>query len=160
MTELEKPILLVGMMGAGKSRIGPPLAKKLGRRFFDSDKEVERIAGKTVAEIFEAFGEAGFRALEKGTIEGLLSHADVVIAGGGGVMPQPGAMNVWLRAKPEDLYRRVKDDKTRPKVSDITAFVDLFENRREGYSQAEIAVEARPDDVQKTVGDILKALGR
>lgn len=159
MTGNEKPILLIGMMGAGKSRIGPLLAEKLGRRFYDTDREIERIAGKTIAGIFEAFGEAGFRALEKGVTEGLLHHKDAVIAAGGGVMPQSGAMNVWLKASPEKLYRRVKGDKTRPKVSDIKAFVDLFEARREGYAKAEIAVEARPDDVQKTLKAILKALG-
>ena len=111
----ERAVYLIGMMGVGKSTIGARLAARLGRRFLDTDREVERIAGRTIAEIFASDGEAHFRRLEAEAIEEATTLGAVIALGGGAVMA-PGAMEklsstgdtVFLVADPELLA------KTRP----------------------------------------------
>ena len=111
-----RTVWLVGMMGAGKSTIGPKLARRLGRRFIDTDAEVERAAGRRVSEIFQRDGEPAFRRLEREAIEACCGEAAVVALGGGAIEP-PGARErlastgtvVYLRARPETLLARVGD---------------------------------------------------
>lgn len=115
-------IILVGFMGAGKTTVGKALAKNLGWRFFDSDIEIEKKTGVSVATIFEIEGEAGFRRREAEMLENLCELEHVVLATGGGVVTNPtnrerlkAAGNViYLRARPEHLYARVRHDKARP----------------------------------------------
>ena len=107
--------MLVGMMGSGKTTVGRLVAQRLGRRFVDSDEQVEARAGRTVREIFEAEGEAAFRALEAGALaEALAAPEPAVVAAAGGVVLDPGnrralreaATVVWLRAGPGVLASR------------------------------------------------------
>ena len=115
-------IALVGMMGSGKSETGRRLALVLGRRFLDCDALVEAAAGRSIPEIFEAEGEAGFRRRESETLAEVLSSAEpLVVATGGGVVTVAanrgllaGAVVCWLRARPEVLATRVSDGSGRP----------------------------------------------
>ena len=116
-------LLLVGMMGAGKSTVGRLLARQLGWSFRDVDAEVERAAGATVAEVFSGRGEAGFRELEAEQLEAALLGEDaaVVSVGGGAVLSEAnrarlsaGGTVVWLRAGAETLAARVGDGSGRP----------------------------------------------
>ena len=117
-------IVLVGMMGTGKTTVGTLLAKRLGRPFVDSDAEVEARTGRTVREIFETDGEAAYRPLEtEALLDALASPVPAVIAAAGGVvlaernrqaLEQQAALVVWLRADPAVLARRVRYHDHRP----------------------------------------------
>lgn len=115
-------IFFVGMMGAGKTTVGRLLARRLGRRFVDSDVEIEARCGVSIPVIFEIEGEAGFRAREQAMIEELTAERGIVLATGGGAvlaaenrhaLSTRGTV-VYLRAQPADLYRRVRHDRNRP----------------------------------------------
>jgi shikimate kinase len=150
------PIYLVGMMGVGKSTIGARLAARLGRAFLDTDQEVERVAGRTVAEIFETEGEASFRALEVEAVRVATEHAAVVALGGGAVAV-PGAMErllesgevVYLMADPEELIDRIGDPASRPLLAgldrgaQIGKLRTLLAERSRFYQQARIHIDAR-----------------
>jgi shikimate kinase len=150
------PIYLVGMMGVGKSTVGERLAARLGRAFRDTDREVERVAGRTIAEIFETEGEAHFRALEAEAIRAATAEA-AVVALGGGAIAEPGAMEcllasgevVFLMADPKVLIGRIGDPASRPLLAglDRTAQIEklraLLAERNPFYQQARIRVDAR-----------------
>ncbi len=116
-----KPVWLVGMMGAGKSTLGPVLAARLGRRFLDSDREIVRQTGCEIETIFAEDGEPVFRALEREAIE-KAAREGAVVALGGGAIAEPGAAErlaelgtvVYLQATPEELVRRIGESTTRP----------------------------------------------
>lgn len=151
----KSPIYLVGMMGVGKSTVGALLAKRLGRPFVDTDQEVERVAGRAIAEIFETDGEVHFRTLEAEAIRAASADAAVVALGGGAVA-EPGAMErllasgevVYLMAGPEVLVRRIGDPASRPLLAgldrneQIEKLERLLTNRKRFYDQAEIRVDA------------------
>jgi len=116
-------VVLVGMMGAGKSTVARLVAARLGRPYVDTDTEVERAAGSSVAEIFSVLGEAGFRAEESRVLAAVLgAEAPAVVSVGGGAVLDPanrdalraGGTVVWLRARPETLARRVGRNADRP----------------------------------------------
>jgi shikimate kinase len=116
-------LLLVGMMGAGKTTVARIVAARLDRPHVDTDGEVERIAGSSVSEIFSARGEAEFRALEARALADVLAGAvpAVISVGGGAVLDassraalRDGGTVVWLRARPETLARRVGRNADRP----------------------------------------------
>ena len=125
-------VFLVGMMGAGKSSVGPLLAARLGRVFLDTDRMVEERAGARVAEIFAREGEAGFRARERSAIESAAGQGAIVSLGGGAVS-QPGAADaiatrgilVYLRARPETLVQRLDDGEERPLLRGLDAAAPL-----------------------------------
>ena len=168
--EQSRPIYLVGLMGVGKSTVGPLLARRLGRTFIDSDHEIEARAGRTISTIFEEEGEASFRRLEADTI-GALSEGDVVIALGGGALTLPGSLEalqergllVYLWAPPEVLVQRIGDPRTRPLLAGlgVAERVEklrlLLEERHPRYSQASIQVEAA-GTTHEIVKQILLAL--
>ncbi len=115
-------IFLIGLMGAGKTTIGQALAKKLAYSFWDSDREIERRTGVTVAHIFEHEQEAGFRNRESQMIDELTQYQDIILATGGGVILRPenqarltsrGTV-LYLHATPDQLWERVKRSRTRP----------------------------------------------
>jgi len=158
-----RTVWLVGMMGAGKSTIGPKLARRLGRRFIDTDAEVERAVGSRVAEIFEREGEPAFRSLEREAIEACCGEAAVVALGGGAIEP-PGARArlastgtvVYLRARPETLLARLGDARSRPLLKDLSPagqagrLGELLERRRAAYESASIVIDTDdlpPDSV-------------
>jgi len=161
-----KPVFLVGMMGAGKSTVGPLLAKRLGRRFLDTDHEVEARAGRTIAAIFAAEGEARFRALEREAIE-RASGESAVVALGGGAIAQPGALErlkargtlVYLSAPVERLLARIGDGADRPLLAGVAPAArlerlrELLAAREPFYAAADHAVDATgaPDEVVERI---------
>jgi len=148
-------IWLVGMMGAGKSAVGARLAERLGVAFVDTDAEIEREAGASVAELFEREGEEGFRVRERAAIAAVAGrHA--VVALGGGAVAQPGARErlaasgtlVWLRARPETLAARVADEAAeRPLLRGLAPperrerLAKLLAEREPHYAAAPVAVD-------------------
>src|ERR1700734_3978750 len=117
-----RSIVLVGLMGAGKTAIGKRLAAQLGLPFYDADHEIERAAGMTIAEIFRIHGEAYFRAGEKRVIQRLLANGRIVLAPGGGAFMDPEtrqtirkrATSIWLRCPLPILLQRVQGRTHRP----------------------------------------------
>ncbi len=127
-----RSIVLVGMMGAGKSSVGRRLAARLGIRFVDADAEIESAAGMTIAEIFAKHGEPDFRAGEKRVIARLLDNGPQVLAtGGGSIMDQNTrdlihikGISVWLKADLDVLMKRTRRRNDRPlaeKIQDLLA---------------------------------------
>lgn len=115
-------IFLVGLMGSGKTSVGRMLARRLGKPFFDADAEVEKITGVKIPVIFEIEGESGFRAREEKMIEQLTAMNGIVLATGGGAVISAANRSllksrgrvIYLRAAPEDLWRRTRRDRNRP----------------------------------------------
>jgi 3-dehydroquinate synthase len=115
-------IILVGMMGAGKTTVGKLLAKQLGKTFIDSDEEIQKRTGVTIPHIFDVEGEAGFRQRESGVIQELLAQGNIVLATGGGAILSPhnrAAMRqngvvVYLKSGVHDLWQRTRHDHNRP----------------------------------------------
>ncbi|KEF40911.1 MAG: shikimate kinase [Cyanobium sp. CACIAM 14] len=165
-------IYLVGMMGAGKSAVGRPLAAALGYRFVDADRELETATRCSIAEIFASEGEEGFRAFETATLNALAEQHSLVVATGGGVVTRPenwGHMQqgvvVWLDAPEEELLRRLSTDPTpRPllEAPDPAArLAALLAMRRPLYGQADLTVEQRgglPEAVARQVLDALPSV--
>jgi shikimate kinase len=121
---MTRHVVLVGLMGSGKTTVGRRLAARLGRAFIDADAALEEITDRTIAEIFSSDGERGFRAIEADVLEELLEHHEpAVIASGGGVvvsgenrqrLRQPNVTVVWLDASPAFLASRVGRQDHRP----------------------------------------------
>lgn len=115
-------IFLVGLMGAGKTSVGRMLARRLDMKFFDADAEIERITGVKIPVIFEIEGESGFRSREEKMIEQLTALNGIVLATGGGAVISEANRHflksrgrvIYLRATPEDLWRRTRRDRNRP----------------------------------------------
>lgn len=166
---LPKTLVLVGMMGAGKSSIGWRLARKLDVLFNDSDQEVERAAGCSVADIFETWGEKAFRDAERRVIKRLLGgNVQVVSTGDGAFIDEKSrelikenGISLWLRADPEVLYERVIRRDTRPLLFDGDAkqiLEEMIERRYPIYANADITVESNDDAHEATVERVMEAL--
>jgi shikimate kinase len=167
----QRPIWLVGMMGAGKSAVGPLLARSLDRRFVDSDLEIERAAGMAVSEIFAIEGERAFRDRERRVVENLSRGADVVALGGGAIA-QPGAAAlleragtvVYLKASARSLLDRLGDCSDRPLLHGLTPeerlakLETLLAERRSAYETAVIAVDTEGRTLEAVVEEILQRL--
>ena len=129
-----KSIVLVGFRGTGKGAIGRAIAKKLGMEFFDTDKEIEKRERKEIPAIFSAVGEAGFRKIEKEIVAELASKKGVMIATGGGVVIdddnirnlKSNSVVVLLRASPAEIYKRIRGDEGRPKLTDKDEFEEIM----------------------------------
>lgn len=148
-------VWLVGMMGVGKSTVGLLLARRLGLPFIDTDREVERCAGRTIAEIFATRGEPAFRQLEAAAIDAAAKQC-AVVALGGGAFAQPGAAErlrkegivVYLKATPAQLLRRIGKPESRPLLQGLSqeqreARLGALLAEREGaYCRAQITVDA------------------
>jgi shikimate kinase len=119
-------LFLVGMMGAGKTTVGRQLAKRLGKTFYDADREIEARTGVSVAVIFDIEGEAGFRKREAEVLEQMTSLDDIVLATGGGAVLDPRNREhlrnrgfvIYLHALPPVLWQRTRTDKSRPLLQD------------------------------------------
>lgn len=163
-------VYLVGMMGAGKTTVGRLLARRLKRRFIDSDLEIEARCGVKVPVVFEIEGEAGFRAREEQVIAELTGLEGIVLAtGGGAVLSEPSrrrlsssGTTVYLRARPEDLYRRVRDDKNRPLLATpdpLGRLRALFAERDSLYREvAHIVVDTGAQSVQVLARQLVQRL--
>ena len=165
----ERSIVLVGLMGAGKSVIGRRLAAQLGMPFRDSDTEIEAAAGRTVPELFSQFGEAHFRAGERRVLRRLLDGPPAVLATGGGAYMDPATRaairargtSIWLRATLPVLLRRVSLRRNRPLLAqgDPAAVLrSLMEQRYPIYAEADIVVDCADDTPDQTTGRVAKAL--
>jgi shikimate kinase len=164
-----RSIVLVGLMGAGKTSIGRRLAEKLGRNFVDADQEIEKAAGKSISDIFADHGEAHFRDGERRVIARLLENGTQVLATGGGAFMhaetrqaiKAHGISIWLRAELDVLLKRVSKRGGRPLLeqNDPAAVLQkLMDERYPIYAEADITVQSR--DVQQTemVNAVLKAL--
>lgn len=165
-----RSIVLVGMMGAGKSSVGRKLASKLALAFVDADNEIEAAAGMSIPDIFETRGEAEFRAGEARVIARLLETGPQVLATGGGAFMNPDTrsairakgISIWLRADFDVLMKRIRRRGDRPmlKTDDPGATLrKLIEHRYPVYAEADIAVDSRDVLHEVIVDEILDALG-
>lgn len=165
----DKPIVLIGLMGVGKSTVGRRLAARLGLPFVDADAEIELAAGMTVAEIFERFGEAHFRDGERRVIARLVDGSRKVIATGGGAFINAEtralilerATAVWLDADLDTLAQRVsrRDDRPLLRGKDArTVLGDLAAVRNPIYALAPIHVRSQPAPHDMTVDAIVREL--
>lgn len=164
-----RPLVLVGMMGAGKTTVGRRLANRLGRQFIDSDEEIERAAQMSIPEIFEQRGEGEFRAGEMRVIARLLKEKDIVLATGGGAFVNPdtralvkaGAVSVWLKADLDLLFERVSRRANRPllKTADPKGTLEkLIADRYPIYAEADLTVVSRDVPQDNVAGDVIVAL--
>lgn len=166
----EKTIVLVGLMGAGKSSVGRILAAKLALPFIDSDDEVEKAAGCTIEDIFDIYGEDAFRDVEERVIERLLKGPPVVLASGGGAFMNPrtqtriaeSAISVWLRANLAVLERRTRRRAAgRPLLKGTDPaekLKQLIKERYPVYEQADIIIESIDETPEKTADKIIEEL--
>ena len=165
----ERSIVLVGLMGAGKSSVGRRLAARLGLPFVDADAEVEAAAGCSIAEMFESHGEQYFRDGERRVIARLLNGPPQVLATGGGAYMdaetrariRERGIAIWLRAELEVLLRRVKRRKDRPLLKNgdpegtLKRLIDL---RYPIYAEADITVESGDGPHELVVEEIVRRL--
>ena len=166
---LDRPIVLVGLMGAGKSTVGRRLARRLGLPFVDSDAEIEDAAGLTAAEVYEKFGEKDFRDGERRLVARLMDGEVRVIATGGGAYVDPRtrqllnerAITVWLDAPVEILTERTGRRDTRPLLrnGDRQGTLErLSQERGPAYSEAHIHIKSGTGAHGDVVDSILSAL--
>lgn len=162
-------LYLVGMMGAGKSAVGRPLASALGYRFIDADSTLERSAGRSIPEIFAEAGEGGFRAMETAVLNQLAGWHSLVVATGGGVVTRPvnwghlqQGVVIWLDAPEAVLLERLRADPTpRPLLADPNPAVrlkQLLEERRPLYAQADLHVLQTTESPEGVAARVLDAL--
>jgi shikimate kinase len=158
-----RSVVLVGMMGAGKSSVGRRLAARLEIPFIDADTEIEMAAGMSISEIFAKHGEAEFRKGEARVIARLLDNGPQVLATGGGAVMDPHTralitqkgISVWLKADLDVLLRRTKRRSDRPLAEQI---LTLLPQREPFYALADVTVQSRDDPHDTVVDDLLAAL--
>jgi len=164
-----RTIVLVGLMGAGKTKIGRRLAARLSLPFFDSDTEIERAAGETIEEIFRNRGEAVFRDGEHRVIARLLSQPIHVLATGGGAFMDPATrtviarrgVSVWLRADLDVLLARVSRRNNRPLLQERdprAVLAELIERRHPVYAEADLTIDSGDSAPELTVTRAIAAL--
>lgn len=164
-----RPIVLVGMMGAGKTTVGRRLAQRLYRHFVDSDEEIEKAAGMPVEDIFTIRGEEDFRAGEVKVINRLLRDDDLVLGTGGGAfinaetraLVKQQSLSVWLKADFELLFARVSRRSNRPllKTADPRATLrELMQRRYPIYGEADITVVTRDVPHEQVTTDVVDAI--
>ncbi len=166
---VERPIVLVGLMGAGKSTVGRRLASRIGLDFRDSDNEIEEAAACSISDIFEIYGEGTFRDLEMKVMTRLLQSPPMVIATGGGAFIQPTVRelilrhgtSIWLRAELEILIERVSRRNTRPLLMQgdkRNILAKLIDDRYPVYAQAHITVDSGAGSHEAVVEAIIRQL--
>jgi shikimate kinase len=160
-----RSVVLVGMMGAGKSSLGRRLAARLRIRFVDADVEIEKAAGMSIPDIFSTRGEAEFRAGEAKVIARLLDEGPQVLATGGGAVMDESTralicdkgISVWLKADLDVLLRRTRRRGTRPLADRMR---ELLPQREPVYAQADLIVQSRDEPHDVIVGEVVAALSR
>ena len=166
---LDRPVVLVGLMGAGKTRVGRRLAERLGLPFLDTDLEIEADTGKTIAELFAHIGEPAFREGERRMLTRLMGKTNVIIATGGGAFMDPrtraaiheNALSVWLRADLDTLVARTSRSNKRPLLQGVdkaAKLAELMALRYPVYAEANLTVDSLHGPVEQTVEAVLTAL--
>ncbi len=166
-----RSIVLVGLMGAGKSAIGRRLARRLGLAFVDADSEIEAAAGCTIPVIFEHYGEPAFRDGERRVIARILERPPLVLATGGGAFIDPETrarirecgVSVWLRAELDVLLRRVARRSNRPLLQQgepREVLEHLIAARHPIYAEADAIVDSDDSPADQTVERVVAALSR
>jgi len=164
-----RPLVLVGMMGAGKTTVGRRVAARLGRQFLDSDEEIEKAAQMTIPEMFEELGEAEFRSGETRVIARILKDEDIVLATGGGAfvneetraLIKSVAVSVWIKADFELLFARVSRRSNRPLLKTANprqTLKDLIDARYPIYGQADVTVVSRDVPHDTVASDLIEAV--
>jgi shikimate kinase len=164
-----RTIVLVGLMGAGKTKIGRRLAARLNLPFFDSDNEIEAAAGETIEEIFGNRGEAVFRDGERRVIARLLGRPVHVLATGGGAFMDPATraliirrgVSVWLRADLDVLLARVGRRNNRPLLQHQdprAVLAELIERRHPIYAEADVVIDSGEGPLELTTTRVIAAL--
>jgi shikimate kinase len=165
-------IVLVGMMGAGKTTVGRLIARRLKRAFYDSDQEIERRCGVRIPVIFEIEGEAGFRVREAQVIAELCALDDIVLATGGGVVLSEDNRRrlaargtvAYLHARPAELWQRVRHDRNRPLLATpepLKKLEELYAQRDPLYrAVADVVLETGRQGVPALARQLLARLGR
>ena len=166
----KKTIVLVGIMGAGKSTVGKILADRLGMQFIDADQEIEHAAGCTITDFFEKYGEVEFRKGEERVISRILAGEPCVLATGGGAFMSEAtrllikkiATSVWLRVSFEVLAKRLEKRFDRPLLQTADpqqTLKALIKKRYPIYNDADFIVDAENDGVDITVSKVVECLG-
>ena len=170
MVKLKKTVVLVGMMGAGKSAVGAAVARALDVNLVDSDEEIARAANRTIAEIFERDGEAFFRVREAEVIARLLRGSPCILSTGGGAFVSAAnrdlihsiGLSVWLRADLELLWHRVRHKATRPLLrapNPRETLRRLYEARVADYAMADLVVDSLAElSVEDMAAKVIAAL--
>jgi shikimate kinase len=164
-----KPIVLIGLMGAGKTTIGRRLAKQLNQDFVDSDAEIEEAAACSISDIFVIHGEGIFRDLEKRVIKRLLEQPNTVIATGGGAWMQPEiremikqkALSIWLKADLETILERVEKRDHRPLLQTgdkRTTLQGLIDQRYPTYAEADLIVQSGDGPHENVVEKVIDVI--
>lgn len=165
----ERNVVMVGLMGCGKTSVGRRVAQMLGLAFIDADEEIERVANKTIAEIFEDHGEDYFRAGERRVIARLMKEPGQVLATGGGAYLnaetrqtiRERGISVWLKADLPLLMRRVRRRTNRPllRTADPEAVMQaLMEKRYPVYREADVTVESRDVSHDLMAMDVISSI--
>ncbi len=165
----KRSVVLVGMMGAGKSTIGRRMALRLGLPFIDADNEIEAAAGMSIPDIFEVHGEPHFRDGEARVIARLLEGGPILLATGGGAFMREDtrarirdkAISMWLKADADVILRRVRRRADRPllKTADPAAVIArLIDARHPVYEQTDITIDSRDVPHEKIVDESIIAL--
>jgi shikimate kinase len=169
---LSKQVILLGMMGVGKTTFGRKAAARLNVPFIDIDHEIEADIGHSVAWIFDNAGEEEFRKLESNKIEQVLSDGKPKIIGLGGgafistknrnIIKNYGAASVWLTASPETIYDRVKHRKDRPLLENcdnkMMKIKEIMSSRNKFYSQADHKISTDEGNYKRTVDDLINLI--
>lgn len=166
---LDKTIVLVGLMGAGKSCVGKRLAACLGLPFVDADREIEEAAGCSISDYFAAHGEKTFRDGERRVIQRLLGNPMHVLATGGGAFMDPStralikdkAISVWLKAELDQLLKRIGRRNDRPLLQNVdprAKLAELIDVRYPVYAEADLTVDSADGPPDVTVQRVLRAI--
>ena len=167
----DKIILLVGLMGSGKTSVGKRLAKKLNLPFVDGDQEIEKAAGLSLIDVLKCFGAEEYRAGEERVMKRLLQGPPCILASGGGSfvaeqtrkLAKEHAVTIWLKADIDTLYNRTAGRKHRPSLEGCDSHL---KNKLEAYikeeypyySEADIIVETKDEAVDNTVNRVIEAI--
>lgn len=165
----KRNLIFIGLMGAGKSAIGRMTAQALGIPFVDSDHEIERVSRMTISELFAAYGEEEFRALEARVLSRLLRSGPRVVSTGGGAyinersrrQIKKGGLTVWLNAELDVLWERVSKRDTRPLLKTENpkqTLENLMRARYPIYAEADLVVLSRDVKKETMVGEVLAAI--
>lgn len=170
-SKINKIILLVGLMGSGKTSVGKRLARRLSLPFIDGDQEIEKAAGLSLVDVLKCFGEKEYRAGEERVMKRLLQGTPCVLASGGGSfvaaqtreLAKEHAVTIWLKADIDTLYHRTAGRTRRPFLLGDNATVkhklqEYITEEYPYYSEADIVVETRDEKVENTVKRVASAV--